>query len=185
MGNSDLKMILKYFFLLIAIFAYKINEVKSSLKSLARVDENCPDINLAGQCTTKCDSDMFTCLEDCGTDSTCSSSCYREQAICVDSCPCHTDCPMGCKDCSNAICKPKLALVIYNLGFRQFSPVLYDFQGQQINFDFEVEKNAIVGPFSCGAWFDGEYYIIDATVREFTNGIIRNVEFFISNFVVD
>ena len=57
--------------------------------------------------------------------------------------------------------------------------------GQQINFDFEVEKNAIVGPFSCGAWFDGEYYIIDATVREFTNGIIRNVEFFISNFVVD
>ena len=105
---------------------------------------------------------------------------------------------MGCKDCSNAICKPKLALVIYNLGFRQFSPVLYDFQGkcfqriphtlqfyfmnilgQQINFDFEVEKNAIVGPFSCGAWFDGEYYIIDATVREVYNGIIRNVEFFL------
>ena len=92
---------------------------------------------------------------------------------------------MGCKDCPNAICKPKLALVIYNLWFRQFSPVLYDFQGkcfpritrtlqlyfmnilgQQINFDFEVEKNAIVGPYSCGAWFDGEYYIIDATLRE-------------------
>ena len=36
--NIITKMTLKYFFLLIAIFAYKIDEVKT----LARVDENCP-----------------------------------------------------------------------------------------------------------------------------------------------
>ena len=37
-----LKMILKYVFLLIAIFAFKIDEVKSLLKTLAKLDENCP-----------------------------------------------------------------------------------------------------------------------------------------------
>ena len=38
--------------------------------------------------------------------------------------------------------------------------------GQEINFDFEVEQNAHVGLYSCGAWFNGEYYIIDSTWRE-------------------
>ena len=60
--------------------------------------------------------------------------------------------------------------------------------GQQINFDFEIEKNAYVGFWSCGAWFNGEYYIIDATMRESLgyNGIVRNVELFcISDFVAD
>ena len=53
--------------------------------------------------------------------------------------------------------------------------------GQQINFDFKVEKNAFVGPYSCDAWFNGEYYIIDATMRESLgyNGIVRNVELFV------
>jgi len=177
--NIITKMILKYFFSLIAIFAYKIDEVKT----LARVDENCPDINLARECETNCGSDMFECLEHCGANTECSSSCHREQIVCVDSCPCHADCPMGCKNCPNAICEPKLALVIYNLGLRQFGPVLYDFQGQQINFNFEIEKDAFVGPYSCGAWFDGEYYIIDGSLSEhkepvinFENGIISKIE---------
>merc|ERR1712131_200932 len=117
-----LKMILKYVFLLIAIFTFQIDEVKSSLKTLAKLDENCPDINLARECENNCGSDMVECLEDCGEDNVCSSSCYREQVICMDSCPCHADCPMGCKNCSNAICENKLALVIYNLGVSQFSP---------------------------------------------------------------
>ena len=42
--------------------------------------------------------------------------------------------------------------------------------GQEINFDFEVEKNALVGFYSCGAWFNGEYYIIDSTWREALGG---------------
>ena len=57
--------------------------------------------------------------------------------------------------------------------------------GQQISFNFEIEKKAFVGPVSCGAWFNGEYYIIDATVSDIKdedlrqeNGIIRNMELF-------
>ena len=30
-----------------------------------------------------------------------------------------------------------------------------------MDFDFEVEKNAFAGWFSCGAWFNGEYFMID------------------------
>ena len=42
-----------------------------------------------------------------------------------------SDCILGCKQCSNPICKPKLALVLYNLGVfqPQFKPMLFDFQG--------------------------------------------------------
>ena len=36
--------------------------------------------------------------------------------------------------------------------------------GEAIDFDFEVEGNAFAGYFSCGAWFNGEYYIIDLTL---------------------
>ena len=32
--------------------------------------------------------------------------------------------------------------------------------GQKIPFEFEAEKDALVGRASCGAWFNGEYYII-------------------------
>ena len=35
--------------------------------------------------------------------------------------------------------------------------------GEAIDFDFEVEKNAFAGYFSCGAWVNGEYHIIDRT----------------------
>ena len=31
--------------------------------------------------------------------------------------------------------------------------------GEAIDFDFEVEKNAFAGYFSCGAWVNGEYHI--------------------------
>ena len=46
--------------------------------------------------------------------------------------------------------------------------------GQQISFDFEVDKNAIVGYHACGAWLNGEYYIIDSSLDE--NGVIRKVK---------
>ena len=42
--------------------------------------------------------------------------------------------------------------------------------GQEIPFNFEVEKNAIVGLYSCGAWFNGEYYIIDTTIEAQSDG---------------
>ena len=32
---------------------------------------------------------MFTCLENCGSNTECSSACYRENVVCVDACPCH------------------------------------------------------------------------------------------------
>ena len=48
------------------------------------------DINLARECEAKCGSEMFQCLEDCGTNTECSSSCFRDQVVCVDACPCHT-----------------------------------------------------------------------------------------------
>ena len=51
--------------------------------------------------------------------------------------------------------------------------------GQEIHFDFEVDKNAIAGYYSCGGWFNGEYFIIDKTAA-FTEGnspaTIRNFE---------
>ena len=42
------------------------------------------------------------------------------------------DCPMGCKQCKNPVCKPKLVLILYHLGFAepQFRPMLYDFEGE-------------------------------------------------------
>ena len=43
--------------------------------------------------------------------------------------------------------------------------------GQEISFNFEVEKNAIVGYLSCGAWFNGEYYIIDGTFQSQSDGV--------------
>ena len=33
-----------------------------------------------------------------------------------------------------------------------------------MDFDFEVEKNAFAGWFSCGAWINGEYFMIDNTL---------------------
>merc|ERR1719259_734607 len=106
---------------------------------------------------------MFECLEDCGESTECSSSCYRGNIVCVDACPCHTDCPMGCKQCKNPVCKEQLALIIHNrpsTANLEFKPMLFDFQGKKINFNFEVEKDALVWENSCGAWFNGEYHII-------------------------
>ena len=37
--------------------------------------------------------------------------------------------------------------------------------GQEINFNFEVERDAVAGYNSCGAWQNGEYYIIDGTYQ--------------------
>ena len=58
------------------------------------------------------------------------------------------------------------------------------FLGQNIHFDFEVDKNALVLYDSCGAWLNGEYYIV--TPQNFKvneNGsIIRTVEKLISIF---
>ena len=47
------------------------------------------DINVARECETNCGSEMFTCLENCGSNTECSSACYRENVVCVDACPCH------------------------------------------------------------------------------------------------
>ena len=52
--------------------------------------KNFRDINVARECETICGSEMFTCLENCGSNTECSSSCYRENIVCVDACPCHT-----------------------------------------------------------------------------------------------
>ena len=55
--------------------------------------------------------------------------------------------------------------------------MLFDFQGQEMNSNFEVERDAMVGPISCGAWFMGEYYIIDASLSYYTDsGFIRMVK---------
>ena len=32
--------------------------------------------------------------------------------------------------------------------------------GKNINFDFEADKNALIWYHSCGAWLNGEYYIL-------------------------
>ena len=39
-----------------------------------------------------------------------------------------------------------------------------------MNFDFEVERNAFAGWFSCGAWINGEYFMIDNTLPGTTHG---------------
>ena len=43
-------------------------------------------------------------------------------------------------------------------------------KGEEINFDFEVEKDAFAGFFSCGAWLNGEYFIIDITIPGSVHG---------------
>ena len=52
------------------------------------------------------------------------------------------------------------------------------FLGKNINFDFEVDKNALVTHLSCGAWLNGDYYIVTTNdLKEETNGpIVRTVE---------
>ena len=47
-------------------------------------------MNAARECETKCGSELFECVADCGANTECSSSCYRENIVCVDACPCHT-----------------------------------------------------------------------------------------------
>ena len=108
-----------------------------------------------------------------------------------------SDCPFGCKQCKNPICKSQLALILYNyigLANIKFKPMLYDFQGnlsmscwncftcktpilgQNINFDFEVDKNALVVYYSCGAWLNGEYYIVTPQDLNENGPIIRTVK---------
>ena len=48
------------------------------------------DIILAQECETNCGSDLYACVQECGSNTECSSACYRENVVCVDSCPCHT-----------------------------------------------------------------------------------------------
>ena len=51
--------------------------------------------------------------------------------------------------------------------------VIFENLGQEINFNFDVDREAIVGYHSCGAWLNGEYYIIDGTRGK---GVIRTVK---------
>lgn len=48
------------------------------------------------------------------------------------------------------------------------------FSGKKINFDFEVDKTALVFELSCGAWLNGEYYIITGGTKQ-TGPILRKV----------
>ena len=48
--------------------------------------------------------------------------------------------------------------------------------GEKINFNFEVEKDAIVAMNSCGAWFNGEYHIITGEINKHDLKTIRKVE---------
>ena len=48
--------------------------------------------------------------------------------------------------------------------------------GQKINFNFEVEKDAIVAMNSCGAWFNGEYHIITGEINKRDLRTIRKVD---------
>ena len=49
------------------------------------------------------------------------------------------------------------------------------FSGKKINFDFEVDRTALVYEQSCGAWLNGEYYIITGASKE-TESILRKVK---------
>ena len=42
--------------------------------------------------------------------------------------------------------------------------ILKKYLGKNIGVNFEVDRLAFVGWLSCGAWFNGEYYIIDNTM---------------------
>ena len=53
---------------------------------------------------------------------------------------------------------------------RKVNNQTYKILGEAINFDFEIEKNAFAGFYSCGAWFNGEYYIIDGTLPGIITG---------------
>ena len=57
------------------------------------------------------------------------------------------------------------------------------FLGKNINFDFEVDKKAFVWYHSCGAWLNGEYFIIsglhDGPDESEFGPIIRNDEEFL------
>lgn len=41
---------------------------------------------------------------------------------------------------------------------------IYLLIGEAVKFDFEVERNAFAGYYSCGGWFNGEYFIIDVSL---------------------
>ena len=49
------------------------------------------------------------------------------------------------------------------------------FSGKKINFDFEVDRTALVYEQSCGAWLNGEYFIITGASKE-TGSILRKVK---------
>ena len=65
-------------------------------------------------------------------------------------------------------------------------PNFINILGQKIDFDFEVDNTAFVGYHSCGAWFNGEYHIIDGTTSDFdlNNGIIRTLKINYTNIAV-
>ena len=59
------------------------------------------------------------------------------------------------------MCPTKVALALYNIfGLANVqNAMLFNFQGEEMDVDFEFESGH-VGPYSCGTWFNGEYIII-------------------------
>ena len=72
--------------------------VKTEMKSLVQelvpfnavfgsepfINSACTDLELGEQCSDDCITQMFNCINNCGTDATCQSACARDQVDCVD-----------------------------------------------------------------------------------------------------
>ena len=58
--------------------------IKVMLKTLIRINPSCTDLELGEQCSDDCITQMFNCINNCGTDSACQSACARDQVDCVD-----------------------------------------------------------------------------------------------------
>ena len=54
------------------------------LKTHIRINPSCTDLELGEQCSDDCITQMFNCINNCGTDSACQSACARDQVDCVD-----------------------------------------------------------------------------------------------------
>ena len=55
-----------------------------NLKTELRINPSCTDLELGEQCSDDCITQMFNCINNCGTDSVCQSACARDQVDCVD-----------------------------------------------------------------------------------------------------
>ncbi|CAG5112952.1 Oidioi.mRNA.OKI2018_I69.chr2.g7110.t2.cds [Oikopleura dioica] len=126
----------------------------------------CPDLDKNERCLNRCQSSKNDCINVCDeNDYTCSSRCEAEFFDCRYACPCEEGCPVGCVECSNAVCNEREFLFILNY-WRANEDVGYllNLKTEEISYA-TVNYNSLSIDDSCYAFLGDKHFLLRGSMN--------------------